>query len=110
MHTMQLLPGVAIQPNLELKTQPKQLLVSLPLVIALPGMVLADSSTIMRTIETSKRCHWSASMRTKWLCRLNGVQTKFLWTISTAPLKDAPRQTMLERLPGTDTLAYLARS
>jgi hypothetical protein len=37
MHTMHLLPGVAIQPNLELKTQPKQLLGSLPLVIALPG-------------------------------------------------------------------------
>ena len=37
MHTMDLLPGVAIQPNLELKTLPKQLLGSLPLVIALPG-------------------------------------------------------------------------
>ncbi len=37
MHTMHLLPGVAIQPNLELKTRPKQLLGSLPLVIALPG-------------------------------------------------------------------------
>ena len=36
MHTMHLLPGVAIQPNLELKTRPKQLLGSLPLVIALP--------------------------------------------------------------------------
>jgi len=34
---MNLLPGVAIQPNLELKTQPKQLLGSLPLVIALLG-------------------------------------------------------------------------
>jgi hypothetical protein len=30
-------PGVAKQPNLELKTWPKQLLGSLPLVIALPG-------------------------------------------------------------------------
>jgi hypothetical protein len=29
---------VAIQPNLELKTRPKQLLGSLPLVIALPGL------------------------------------------------------------------------
>ncbi len=37
MHTMHLLPSVAIQPNLELKTRPKQLLGSLPLVIALPG-------------------------------------------------------------------------
>ncbi len=36
MHTMHLLPGVAIQPNLELKTQPKQLLGSLTLVITLP--------------------------------------------------------------------------
>jgi hypothetical protein len=34
---MHLLPGVAIQPNLELKTQPKQLLGSLPLVIVLPS-------------------------------------------------------------------------
>jgi hypothetical protein len=35
-HTMHLRPGVAQQPNLELKTRPKQLLGSLPLVIALP--------------------------------------------------------------------------
>jgi hypothetical protein len=32
-----LLSNAAIQPNLELKTQPKQLLGSLPLVTALPG-------------------------------------------------------------------------
>jgi hypothetical protein len=37
MHAMHLLPGIAIQPNLELKTQPKQLLGSLPLVIVLPA-------------------------------------------------------------------------
>jgi hypothetical protein len=37
-HTMHLRPGVAKQPNLELKTQPKQLLGSLPLVIALPDL------------------------------------------------------------------------
>jgi hypothetical protein len=36
MHTMHILPGVAIQPNIELKTRPKQLLGSLPLVITLP--------------------------------------------------------------------------
>jgi hypothetical protein len=36
MHTMHLLPGVAIQPNLRLKTWPKQLLGSLSLV--LPGI------------------------------------------------------------------------
>jgi len=36
MHSMHLLSSVAIQPNLELKTWPKQLLGSLPLDIALP--------------------------------------------------------------------------
>ncbi len=35
-YTMHLLPSVAIRPNLELKTRPKQLLGSLPLVIAHP--------------------------------------------------------------------------
>jgi hypothetical protein len=40
MHTMHLLPSVAMQPNLELKTRPKQLLGSLPLVIALPECVV----------------------------------------------------------------------
>ncbi len=38
MYTMHLLPCVAIRPNLELKTRPKQLLGSLPLVIALPSL------------------------------------------------------------------------
>jgi hypothetical protein len=37
MHTMHLLPSVAIQPILELKTWPKQLLGYLPLVIVLPA-------------------------------------------------------------------------
>jgi hypothetical protein len=36
-HTMHLWPGVAKQPNLELKTRPKQLLGSIPLVIVLPA-------------------------------------------------------------------------
>ncbi len=35
MHTMHLLPSVAMQPNLKLKTRPKQLLGSLLFVIAL---------------------------------------------------------------------------
>jgi hypothetical protein len=35
-HTMHSRPGVAKQPSVELKTRPKQLLGSLPLVIALP--------------------------------------------------------------------------
>ena len=47
-HTMHLRPGVAKQPNLELKTRPKQLLGSLPLVIALPVLThlfLVDVAT-----------------------------------------------------------------
>jgi hypothetical protein len=39
-HTMHLRPGVAKQPNLELKSQPKKLLGSLPLVIALPASLV----------------------------------------------------------------------
>ncbi len=46
MDNMHLLPSVAIQPNLELKTQPKQLLGSLPLVILLP--VQTDRQTLRR--------------------------------------------------------------
>jgi hypothetical protein len=38
MHTMHLLPSVAIKFNLELKTRLKKLLGSLPLVIALPDV------------------------------------------------------------------------
>ncbi len=40
MHTMHLLPSVAIQPDLELKTRPKQLLGSLLLVIVLLAIYL----------------------------------------------------------------------
>jgi hypothetical protein len=39
---MHVLPDVAKQPNLELKTRPKQHLGSLPLVIALPGYTHKD--------------------------------------------------------------------
>ncbi len=39
-HTMHLRPGVAKQPNLELKSRPKKLLGSLPLVIALPASLV----------------------------------------------------------------------
>jgi hypothetical protein len=46
-HTMHLLPSVAKQPNLELKTRPKQLLGSLPLVIALPGYSVAAQQCIL---------------------------------------------------------------
>jgi hypothetical protein len=37
MHTMHLQTGVAIQPNLELKTLPELVLGSLPLAFALPA-------------------------------------------------------------------------
>jgi len=39
MQTMHLLPGVAIQPNLELKTWPKPVLRSLPLAFVLPDKI-----------------------------------------------------------------------
>jgi len=39
---MHLLPGVAIQPNLELKTWPKLVLGSLPLAIALPAVSIKE--------------------------------------------------------------------
>ncbi len=53
MHNMHLLPGVVIQPNLELKTRPKQLLGSLPLAIALPAVGISNISlTVGR--ETGK--------------------------------------------------------
>ncbi len=45
MHTMHLLSSVAIQPNLELKTRPKQLLGSLLLVIALPGVLQVNAKS-----------------------------------------------------------------
>ena len=45
-HTMHLRPGVAKQPNLELKTRPKQLLGSLPLVIALPALLYSNRAEI----------------------------------------------------------------
>jgi hypothetical protein len=57
MHTMHLLPAVAIQPNLELKTQPKQLLGSLPLVTALPDLSY-EFLCVMRScnVSISKNC------------------------------------------------------
>jgi hypothetical protein len=46
-HTMHLRPGVAKQPNLELKTWSKQLLGSLPLVIVLPGESICGLKNFM---------------------------------------------------------------
>ncbi len=51
MQTMHLLPGVAKQPNLELKTRPNPVLGSLPLAFALP-----DTSYEIRTaVKASQR-------------------------------------------------------
>ncbi len=55
-HTMHLQPGVAKQPNLELKTWPKQLLGSLPLVIALPGGASTFKSDYLP--HTTVRDNW----------------------------------------------------
>jgi hypothetical protein len=53
---MHLLPSVAIQPNLELKTWPKQLLGSLPLVIMLPAGAYAShfSHFVLHSIPVSQ--------------------------------------------------------
>jgi hypothetical protein len=53
-HTMHLRPSVAKQPNLELKTRPKQLLGSLPLVIALPGLALEVFGGIKSKLQSIK--------------------------------------------------------
>jgi hypothetical protein len=53
MHTKHLLPSVAIQPNLELKIQPKQLLGSLQLVLALPGVILIISECSLHPLKES---------------------------------------------------------
>ncbi len=49
MHTMPLLPGAAIQPNLELKTRPKLVLGSLPLAFALPGPPYFNLGPVIKT-------------------------------------------------------------
>ncbi len=50
-HTMHLQSGVAKQPNLELKTRPKQLLGSLPLVIALPCEIDTRSEDMVKKVK-----------------------------------------------------------
>ncbi len=47
MHAMHLLNSVAIRPDLELKTRPKQLLGSLPLDIVLPGICKLFQLSVM---------------------------------------------------------------
>ncbi len=57
---MHLFPSVAEWPNLELKTRPKQLLGSLPLVIALPGLVqFLTLKNAFNQKQLSAFFHWS---------------------------------------------------
>jgi hypothetical protein len=53
MHTKHLLHSVAIKPSLELKTRSKQLLCSLPLVLALPGVILIISECSLHPLKES---------------------------------------------------------
>ena len=63
MHTMHLLPSVAIQPNLELKTRPKQLLGSLLLVIVLPAETLQTIEMfICSSVDVAKQSKESQSL------------------------------------------------
>jgi len=59
MQTKHLLPTVAIQPNLELKTRPKHLLGSHPLVIALPAVTNKQiySQGNVRHVRTTNHFH-----------------------------------------------------
>ncbi len=54
MHAMHLLSSVAIQLNLELKTQPKQLLDSLPLDFAIPDLGYAWWGCIEQTYKRAR--------------------------------------------------------
>ncbi len=65
MHAMHLLSSVAIWPNLELKTRPKQLLGSLTLDIVLPGTRISTLRlTSIKKINILK-------VILKWLCKHN---------------------------------------
>ena len=61
MHTVHLLPSVAIGPILELKTRPKQLLGSLPLVMALPDLVyfatVLSYGYLLQMVQSYKQCY-----------------------------------------------------
>ncbi len=56
---MNLLPGVAIQPDLELKTRAKQLLGSLPLVIVLPAQGIFDGKKSTSTCKGTQQIMWA---------------------------------------------------
>jgi hypothetical protein len=61
-HTLHLQPGVAKQPNFELKTRPKQLLGSLPLVIALLFFLSLCPLSPWRTLSLSLFPSFAASL------------------------------------------------
>jgi hypothetical protein len=68
MQTMHLLPSVAIQPNLELKTWPEPVLGSLPLAFALPDLI--DPFVNLKKIEC---CEYGPRLLT--ICRVDIVQS-----------------------------------
>ncbi len=74
---MHLMPGVAIQPNLELKARPKQILGSLPLVITLP--VPSDSTTSNDLETTKKKNPPPAEFRQIWRQKLS--KKSKIWSI-----------------------------
>jgi hypothetical protein len=68
MQTMHLLPGAAIQPNLELKTWPEPVLGSLPLAFALPDLI--DPFVNVKKIEC---CEYGPRLLT--ICWVDIVQS-----------------------------------
>jgi hypothetical protein len=64
---MHFLPGVAIQPNLELKTRPKQHLGSLPLLIALPAIDMSADAAYLFTKEALMKSSPSAAASSIYL-------------------------------------------
>ena len=59
MHTMHSLTGVAIQPNLELNTRPKQLLSSLPLVIGQQeNLILSQVKSLLDWLPKTGAIIW----------------------------------------------------
>jgi hypothetical protein len=75
---MHLPHSIAIRPNLELKTQPKQLLGSLPLDITLPGSSLAHTfkTGLKRLTVQNTRAYYDAELIT--VVKSFTVQTLFL--------------------------------
>jgi hypothetical protein len=97
-HTMHLLPSVAKQPNLELKTRPKQLLGSLPLVIALPDLSFPFSEDSL--IKARAFIRWYKLDD----CYIRTVVFEFEWYRSkTSKLAGTSDQNEVHRSPDAST-------